>query len=234
MMDRLRAEVRKQMERMDELALRERALLFIGILALMYIVTVQFVIQPLTDQRTRLEKELKTKRDQVQAAEQQIQATLGGGFVEADVDKRARLAALQEQLRGLDVELGKTTSGLVTPKEMARLVEQFLARNRGLQVVKVESIPAEPLLGESVKAAVNAVANTAAGATTAGPLIYKHGLRLELRGSYFDILGYLRGLEALPWRVFWGEVSLQAEQYPVSKLTLVIYTLSTQEGWIGI
>jgi MSHA biogenesis protein MshJ len=230
MMQPLFAALRKQMDRVDELALRERALLFVGILGVMYIGTMQLVIQPLSAQRSRLEQELKGKHEQTQAAERQIQAMLGGGFAEADADRRARIVSLQAQLRELDAELGKTTSGLVTPKEMARLVEQFLAARRGLQVIKVESLPAEPLLGESVKALTAA----ATGATpSAEALIYKHGLRIELRGAYLDMLAYLRGLEALPWRVFWGEVALDSEQYPVSRLTLVIYTLSTREGGIG-
>jgi len=64
--------------------------------------------------------------------------------------------------------------------------------------------------------------------------MYKHGLRIQLSGQYPDILRYLGALEALPWKVFWGEVQLQTEKYPVSRVTLVIYTLSLDEAWIGV
>jgi MSHA biogenesis protein MshJ len=59
-------------------------------------------------------------------------------------------------------------------------------------------------------------------------------MRIELKGSYLDILGYLHALEALPWKVFWGQATLQTEKYPVSHITLLIYTLSTREGWIAL
>ena len=64
--------------------------------------------------------------------------------------------------------------------------------------------------------------------------VYKHGMRIELRGTYLDFLAYLKALEGLQWKVFWGQVSLQTEKYPASRLVLVIYTLSTHEGWIAI
>ncbi|OGI42866.1 MAG: hypothetical protein A2150_02140 [Candidatus Muproteobacteria bacterium RBG_16_64_11] len=65
-------------------------------------------------------------------------------------------------------------------------------------------------------------------------MAYRHGMRIELKGGYLDMLAYLREVENLPWKMFWGQVTLQVEQYPVSRLVLHVYTLSTQESWIGI
>jgi MSHA biogenesis protein MshJ len=59
-------------------------------------------------------------------------------------------------------------------------------------------------------------------------------MRVELKGRYFDIVEYLKALEGLPWKVFWGEVSLESDKYPISKVSLVIYTLSRYPGWIGV
>ncbi len=227
-MNRLRIELRKLMDRIDEFSLRERALIFLGVLGLMYFGAMQLVIQPLGQQRTRLEQELKSKRDQIQTTEKQIQAMLTGDVQDADGTKRARLETLRGQMKTMEAELGKTTSGLVTPKEMARMVEAFLASKRGLEVVKVENLPPEPVGADGT------TANAAPGTPAPAALLYRHGLRIELRGSYLDMVRYLKGLEAQPWKVFWGQVSFQTEKYPVSKLTLVIYTLSTREGWIGI
>ncbi len=232
MMSRLKIELQKLKDRIDELSLRERAMIFVGVLAVLYIAAIQLVISPLAAQRTRLEQDLRNKHNEVQATERQIQAMLTGDVLDADTTKRARIDSLREQLKTLDTELSKSTSGLVAPKDMARLVEQFLANNRGLEVVKVESVAPELLVGESLKTA-SGQAGAAAGAQP-GALVYKHGLRIELRGSYLNMVGYLKGLEALPWRVFWGEVTLQTEKYPVSKMTLLIYTLSTSQSWIAI
>ena len=72
------------------------------------------------------------------------------------------------------------------------------------------------------------------GDSAAGVKIYRHGMRVEFKGRYFDIVKYLQSLEGLPWKVFWGEVSLETDEYPVSKVSLVIYTLSRYPGWIGV
>jgi len=232
MKDRLRIEMRKVMDRVDELSLRERGIIFLAVLAVMYVTATQLVIYPLAAQRARLEQELRQKHSETQSAERQIQVILTGESLEADAAKRARLESLREQLKSIDTDLGKNTSGLVTPKEMARLVEQFLAAKRGLDVVRVESLPPEVLIGESLKAAVTG-ASAQGASLDSGGLVYKHGLRMEFRGPYLDMLTYLNGLEALPWKVFWGNVSLQADTYPISRLTVVIYTLSTREAWIG-
>jgi MSHA biogenesis protein MshJ len=233
MIERARRELRRLMDRIDELSLRERGLIFVGILVVMYLGAVNLVFQPLAREQTRLETQLKSKRDQIQASERQIQALLTGESADGEPAKRARLAALREQLVALDAELAKSTAGLVTPKEMARLVEGFLASKRGLEVVKVESLAPAPLVGEGA-GAPGAARPAAAPVPRAEAVIYKHGMRIELRGGYLEMLGYLRALEALPWRVFWGQASLTTEKHPVSRLTLVIYTLSTHEGWIAI
>jgi MSHA biogenesis protein MshJ len=145
-----------------------------------------------------------------------------GGAPDASSPAGSRLVMLRQQLKGLDDTLAQTTTGLVSPKEMARLVEQVLSRNRRLTVVKVESLPATPLV------------DVAAGATAGQAGVYKHGMRIELRGNYLDILAYLKALESLSWRVFWGQASLQSDGQSASRFTLQIYTLSTHESWIGI
>ncbi|MCK7577902.1 MAG: hypothetical protein MZV65_20440 [Chromatiales bacterium] len=66
------------------------------------------------------------------------------------------------------------------------------------------------------------------------PAVYRHGLRLQVKGRYPDIVRYLHTLENLSWRVMWGEVSLEATNFPATHATLTIYTLSLDQGWIGV
>ena len=204
--------------RIDAMSLRERALIFITLLVALYFLAVNVLFGPLNVEKNRLQLQLTQKRAETQMLETQVHA-LGGTGEHPDAAKRKKLEALQENLRTMDAELMRVTSGLVTPKEMARLVEQMLLKNRGLQVMKVESISATPL-------------QEGAGGT--GVKVYKHGMRVEVKGGYLDILRYLKSLEALPWKVFWGKVTLKTDKYPDSRMSLLIYTLSTNEAWIGL
>ncbi len=64
--------------------------------------------------------------------------------------------------------------------------------------------------------------------------LYRHGMRIQVKGNYLDIIRVLRSMEGLPWKVFWGEVSVKTEKYPQSHATVVIYTLNQDRAGIGI
>lgn len=209
-------------DRIDAMSLRERGLIFVTLLVAMYFVAVNVLFGPVNAEKDRLQKQVNQLREETRMLEIQVQGLVSGGENDPEAVKRKKFALLQESLKTMDETLSRVTAGLVSPKEMTKLVEQMLLKNRGLEVIKVESLPSTPLLE---------------GAAESGPdgsMVYKHGMRIELKGGYLDILRYLRSLEGLEWKVFWGQVTLQTEKYPVSKVNLLIYTLSTHKGWIGL
>jgi MSHA biogenesis protein MshJ len=65
-------------------------------------------------------------------------------------------------------------------------------------------------------------------------LLYRHGVEIVLQGSYLDMITYMDALEALPVQLFWGKASLDAQQYPNSRLTLTLYTLSLDQKWMKL
>jgi MSHA biogenesis protein MshJ len=227
MMDALQRSLRPLIERVDALSVRERGLVFVGVLGLLLFVANAILFAPLRSEQQRLERDVREKRTQSQTLEKQLQALTEGIARDPDAENRARLEALRARIRQMDEDLGRLVAGFVTPREMAKLVEEALKRNRGLEFVKVENIPPGPVTDAA------ASGGDAQPAEAPEAAVYKHGLRIEMKGSYRDIVGYLRSLEALPWKVFWGEVALETEVYPVSRVTVVIYTLSRRRGWIG-
>ncbi len=219
--DDLKTQLKGMAARIDAMSLRERALIFITLLVALYFLAANVLFGPVNAEKDRLQQQVNLKRAETQALEAQVQALVTTGQV-PEAAKRQKLAALRENLKTMDSELVRVTAGLVPPKEMARLMEQMLLKNRGLQVLKVESLPAAPLV------------ESAAGVGTSGPLVYKHGMNIEVKGGYLDVMRYLKSLEGLPWKVFWGKVTLKTEKYPDSRVSLLIYTLSTHEAWIGL
>jgi MSHA biogenesis protein MshJ len=216
-------------ERIDALSTRERGLVFVAVMVLLLFAANTLLFTPLRTQQKRLEQDLKDRQTQSQALEKQMQLLLESSTRDPDAENRARLEALRTRIKQMDEELGRLVAGFVSPRDMAKLVEQALKESRGLEFVKVENIPPRSLADE--KSAPEAESAKAAPAPEVA--VYKHGLRIEMKGGYREIVTYLRALEALPWKVFWGEVSLETEKYPVSRVTVVIYTLSRHRGWIG-
>lgn len=216
-------DLKKQLQgyaaRVDAMSLRERALIFVTLLVTLYFIAANVLFGPVNAEKDKLQSQVNLKRNETRMLELQIQSLVADGDQHPEAGKRKKMAELQQNLKAMDTELSRVTAGLVPPREMARLVEQMLLKNRGLRLMKMESLPATPLLE---------------GGATPGAMVYKHGMRVELQGGYLDILRYLKSLEALPWKMFWGQVTLQSEKYPVSNVNLLIYTLSTHEGWIGL
>lgn len=227
-MEKFKALFRKYTDRINNLSLRERAIVFVAILVVLYGVAANLLFPPLSAEQNRLKKQLADKRGQVQAFEGQIQAALARSAVDPDAANRARRDQLAVQLKTVDEALTGVISRLVPPKEMARVVEQMLLKNRRLEMVRIENLKPEPLQD------LAAGARSGASPADTGPTVYRHGMHIELRGNYLDVLAYLRELEALPWKVFWGHISLKVEQHPTASVNLQIYTLSTQAGWIAI
>lgn len=217
----MNARLKELAERIDERSLRERALLFIGLMVLIYVVASGWVFSPLQQEQARLARALKEQHAEIDVFNTKIQTFLTQGG-QNEQTQRARLKSLQDELRSLDTAVGQINKRLVPPKEMAKLVAQVLRSNEGLQLLKIESLPSTIVEDKNVQQQL--------GSNT----IYRHGMRVQFRGEYRDIVSYLHALETLPWRIYWGEVSLVTDLYPRSTVTVVIYTLSLNEAWIGV
>lgn len=223
-MTQLKERINAWADRFNDLSLRERGLLFLALMGMLFALASTFFFAPLHLERQQLERQIATKQQQIRRFNEQV-AAIANGDNQGSANQRAKLEAAQARLKALDVEFANVTNRLVPPREMARLVEQMLTKDHNLQLVKIENLPASPLLNG---------ARSAVGAVPSGHAIYKHGMRVQVKGSYTDIRNYLHALEGLPWRMFWGEIELTTKDYPTSTVTFVVYTLSLNEGWIGV
>ena len=225
MNDTLRQRFAQLTERIDQMPLRERGLIFLSVMATFYFLANSLVLTPISKHQQTQEQALTARRDQVQQLEKQIQHALNADKNDVDTGQELRLKTLRRQLAQHDPAQDGANRNLVPPTEMVELVEQILLRNRSLQVLHIENLPPE-LLDASPGGASPSGASAAAG-------IFRHGMQIELRGRYVDIVNYLHELETLPWKMYWGRFTLTAEDYPNSRMSLVIYTLSPRSGWIG-
>jgi len=60
---------------------------------------------------------------------------------------------------------------------------------------------------------------------------YRHGVEIEVRGSYLDLLAYMESLELQGQGVLWSDVRLTALKYPESALRLTLYRVTDQARW---
>ncbi len=204
-------------KRIDGLSLRER--LLIGATSLTLLAAVWYVqfLEPLDKQATQKRAELSALQDRARVANEQVaqqMLELAGGSAE----QRARVARINQQIDELNAALGDYASELIDPAEMAQLLEGVLRKQAGLELVRIRNLPSETLAASEDENATR---------------FYRHGLEIEVTGSYADTLDYLESIESLPWRLYWQVLELEVLDYPTNRVRIEVSTLSLDEEWIG-
>lgn len=192
-------------------------------------------IEPGQLQTVRLKKAIA----QQQADQQQLSTqlmVLAQQNTDPDAANRESLKKLRTQLDDADREIKGYESTLVAPTQMPVLLQKLLARHRGLTLVSLNTLPAEPLIKPKDKkdaAAKPEAAPQSPPAQVMGSNIYMHGMELRVAGTYPDLLAYIAEIESSPQQLLWGTMRLVAgDDQPASELTIVFYTLSLEATWL--
>lgn len=171
--------------------------------------------------------------DQTRTARADIEAKLAE---DPDAPLRRDLDAVNARLAKQNEQLAQLTVDLIPPDAMAGVLRKVLAERGNVQLLALRNEPAEPAFTPRADTAANAAdeaADDKAESEHTRVAIYRHGLTLELKGRYFDILDYLQALERLEWHFYWDKLEYKVERYPEAIVTLKVYTLSNRESWIG-
>lgn len=215
--------------RVDDLALRERVLIFAAAAFVVISLIDTFLLAPLLAKQKAMAGQVMVQQEKMQELQAQVATLEQARRDDEKSPLRTRLAQLKEQMEEHDRYLQSRRDRLVEPDKMAALLEQVLNRNGKLQLVALKTLPASPLVEPSADKMKTQIDQSAGQRQ-----IFKHGVQLTVRGSYQDFLGYLAALEKLPTQMFWGEVSLNVERYPEAVLTVTLYTLSMDETWLSV
>lgn len=205
------------MARMDALTLRERLLVFGTIVAVFFSIWYLSFMQPLAQRATADRKELESLSARIDSAnktlEVQVLQLAGVGD-----EGRIQLQRIQQHIDLLNDQLGDYAAELIDPAEMAQVLEGVLNRQKQLRLLNMSNLGAEALTvtEDPIK-----------------PVFYKHGLEIELEGTYLACLDYLEAIEALPWRFYWQVLDLDVQEFPNNRIRIEISTLSMDEEWIG-
>lgn len=227
----MKAQLKQWAERIDARNLRERLLIFgTAALAVVMLVTT-LALDPLQAKRKALLQQVAEQQARVSAAQTQIQTLVAAHSADPDAANRKRLVDLKARIVQSDAKLASFQQGLVSSDRMAEVLKDILSRNRGIKLVSLRTLPVTTLADETGKPAPAPKEGQPLDPKAA---IYKHGVEVTMEGSYADLLAYVSELEAMQWQVFWGGAALSVQTYPVSRLTLTLYTMSLEKTWLSV
>lgn len=207
----------------DALSQRERAMVAAAVIVGIGFLGYSLFVEPQWLRAKAAEASSAQSRLGLTTAETQL-ALLRSQMTDPDGPAKAELAELRKQLDDVNGRLRTVESTLVTPERMPAFLQSLLGRHRNLELVEFRSLAPVPVVDRPADSKTDTAKNL--------PNLYKHGVEIRLAGSYADLLAYLTELEAMPDRVLWNKVSLTAENYPRSVLTVTVFTLSLDKQWL--
>lgn len=221
--------------RTDALSLRERVLSFCAVAAAIVFVAWMVVLGPMFAKHAAMRAQIGQAQNNAAGIDTEIAQKIEAYEADPDADARERIAKARDETARLADSLRAMQKGLVPAERMAPLLDTILRANGRLQLASMKTLAVAPLTGlaEQGKGAAAPPPAPAGGAQPAG-LLYRHGVEVAVRGNYLDLVNYMGALEAMPTQLFWGKAELEVEQYPVSRLTLTLYTLSLDPTWMKL
>jgi MSHA biogenesis protein MshJ len=220
-----------------KLSSREMLLIFISGLVLFFMVPFTLMVEGNlinTKENTRkIAKLTQSNKDLTQNINELTKAlTLDPNQV-----IKEQIANLEQRLTKVDEQLLTLTEELINPIEMRQALIQLLKLQQGVSLLSFKVLPAEPLLFTAQKepnSDINGVNSATAETEQFASGLYRHGIQIKLSGKYFQLRDYLQQLEDLPWKFFWHDFNYQLIEYPKSELNIEIYSLSTNQEFVGV
>jgi MSHA biogenesis protein MshJ len=224
---KMQVQIDKIVAKLDGMSLRERVLIFAAAAFLVVALIDSLFLEPLLVKQKKLSAQVVQQQEKMKEVQSQIASLLQAQQADANSPQRERIRVLRQQIADGDAYLKERRDKLVPPEKMAQLLEQVLNKNGRLQLVALNTLPVSLLIEPSGDA-------VAVQVTTLEKQIYKHGVKITVRGNYADLLQYLTSLEKLPTQMFWGAAKMDVLQHPTAELTLTLYTLSLDKTWLQV
>ena len=228
-MEEVNTQFRGLMQKIDALSLRERFLVFLVVVGIILGTWSTFFHQPnklerqkLVDDVTRIEMEISSKT-------RLIEEIMVKRSFDPNKSTREQLSRIESQLNKMKAQVDSKAVGFISPRQMAQALEELLQQG-DLVLINLETLSPTQFYGDGDNAQKQPPKNELSDA----PLVYRHGLTIEFEGSYFQTLRYLKTLEALKWRFYWDMVDYKVQTYPLARTKISVYTLSFEEGWLGV
>lgn len=211
----MKAMWQKHAARIDALNLRERAFLFISILAIcmaladvLWLSPAQMAHQQARQRFSAQSAELLRLRDELKTMAQPVDASKA---------VRDDIAAAHAQVDAINQDIKVRIPTSESGPAMEQVLVQFLRRQEGLILLSTGTVKQD-----------GAVASTPVTAAAVAPVgLVKRGMELKVAGPYAELVRYVKTLEnALP-ALRWGALQLKSDKQP-PELTLQVYVVGAQ------
>jgi MSHA biogenesis protein MshJ len=193
----------RQAKRIDALSLRERAILFLSIVAVLALLFDFMVLAPQAA-RAKLRSDAQAQQaTEIRKLREDFVAASGSSAASPAAQLQTQLESARNERQRLDSELRQASA--VNPAEgLSALLQRVLAQQPGLALERLTLLEDTP-----VKLPAASPTPTPGNAAPPNmPGMSWQGVELQLQGSYRDTQRYLQALERELPGLRWGEMRL--------------------------
>jgi MSHA biogenesis protein MshJ len=213
----------KLASRFDALGQRQRMLGVVGAVVVLILLFYMLSLDSRVAAKRRMTQQLAESRQGLAQLQQQIKVQAAN---DPDAGRRAQRDSLRNRLADIDRTMTEMQRGLVPAERTAKLLEDVLARSRGLQLVSLRTLPVQRF---DTRGAAD---GKELATKDAERQLYQHGFEITLQGSYAEVQDYLARVEQLPFQMFWARISVDTEEHPKLTVRLTVQTLSLSKAWL--
>ncbi|VAX01654.1 hypothetical protein MNBD_GAMMA22-2057 [hydrothermal vent metagenome] len=232
-------------EKFDALQQREKAMVAGLIIVLLISVWQLFIFDEAALQSAKLNNLVKLQQQENVALNSEIAAYRDRRVNNPNIKLKQQQDLYMAKIETLDTKLNKKMKGLISPKKMTLMLKDILKSNASLTLLSLEKLQTESMfdfsdnnkIADQKTSTVNTVSVTddiSEQQLDSVAVVYRHPVRIVFTGSYLNTLTYLEILEKMPWDLYWENVQLNVEKYPVAKIVITVFTLSLKKGWVGV
>lgn len=232
-MNALKARWQALAARFDAYSQRERAMIAAAVVGGIVMLGMTLLLDPQFAQLRQAEQATAQTSQDLSSTQTQLEAARTQLGADPNAAKRREVEALRKSLAAANASLHEVEAGLVTPENMNAVLERLLARNASVRLLSLKSLQPVNLAREIVDTQKSGDAVQLSGDLLL-PGLFKHGVELQLEGSYADLMAWVVDLEAAPEKMLWGDVQFSVVEYPRSVLKLTVYTLNLEKSWLAI
>lgn len=237
-------------DKFSALKIREKLLVAGAILLLLYLVWDFAFASPMSKKHQLLVSRFDAANRELKVISAQEKVLVKALSNDPDAAKRREALRLERQLNEANKRLQAMSVGLLSAQQLPEVLHAVLLQSKQLELLGMQSLaPAKLELAKSEAVQEEDETDRAMSAAqeTAFPLandnsvaeeriigVYKNAVQLTLKGDYFSVVSYLQQLEKLPWRLYWDFIRYDVDEFPKAIVTLKVYTLSTEKGFLGV
>lgn len=197
----------KSYQKVQSLSVRERLLVQVVGLALIYLLIETLLLAPLYERISVQETTLHQTRYVYEISNKMLP--------DGSIPEQNEEAKLRQEITSLTAELVNQQKDIyfgVKAKDMVLILSTIIGSGQDIDIISVENELAEAVPDAS--------------------MVYQHPVKIQMTGDFHSMMGYLKTIEQLELPIVFNHLDYEVVTHPKSKMSITLHFLTQDKEFI--